>query len=939
MAELPTGTVTFLFTDLAVSTRLWDVEPDAMRDALARHDEILRDAVETHDGVVVKGRGDGIHAAFATAEAAVRAAIACELAVEAEAWSVSEPLRVRIGLHTGVAELRDGDYFGSAVNRAARLEAIAHGGQIVCSQATADLALDVLAEGVEFVDLGEHRLRDLARPERVCQVSANGLQQQFGALASVDAFATNLPVQLTSFIGRDADVVAVAQALENSRLVTLTGVGGVGKTRLAIQVAAELSPAFAHGVWLCELAATSDPDLLAQVVVATMGVQPRAGRSLAESVCDYLSGKHVLIVLDNCEHLLDAAAEIAEAILLAAPRVRVLATSREGLAVAGEHVRPVRPLGIATESNLEAIAACEAVRLFAERAAAAHPSFVVDSTNATFVAEICRRLDGIPLAVELAAARVTSMGTGEIAALLDDRFRLLTGGRRRGIERHHTLRATIEWSYALLGERERVVFDRLGVFAESFDADAATTVAGGDEVAAWDMREVLDDLAAKSMIVLEDGPQATRRFRLLETLRQYALERLDDSGCTEDYRRRHAEHYAAFAEAAGPGLEGSDEAAWVWRFDAELDNLRAAVAWALDTEAPADAELGLRIIAPLVGQSFYRPSAGVGEWAEAALPRAETSTPGRRCAVLTAAAWKAVLEGDLDLARTRASEALRDGLSPDTTSPGWVHSALACAHSFAGDHLAARETLAAGRHALDTIGAPDYAHLELDLNGLMGRSVAGQLGEARAPAEDALRRGRTLANPSQLIVALRWFAGTRRADETDETIEALEECLAHSRAVATPDAPDVLQPLGLLAKLRTRRRERAPAIEALREGVARAHDSGQLVMLAFVLSCGINVTVDLDAPELAARLGGALTDGSLAGLTYLDASVGADGQAALDHARAQLRPDLYEAERATGIAMSYDGIVEYTLAELDRLRTETRGNVAAVPSITPERRT
>jgi len=322
MAELPTGTVTFLFTDLAVSTRLWDVEPDAMRDALARHDEILRDAVETHDGVVVKGRGDGIHAAFATAEAAVRAAIACELAVEAEAWSVSEPLRVRIGLHTGVAELRDGDYFGSAVNRAARLEAIAHGGQIVCSQATADLALDVLAEGVEFVDLGEHRLRDLARPERVCQVSANGLQQQFGALASVDAFATNLPVQLTSFIGRDADVVAVAQALENSRLVTLTGVGGVGKTRLAIQVAAELSPAFAHGVWLCELAATSDPDLLAQVVVATMGVQPRAGRSLAESVCDYLSGKHVLIVLDNCEHLLDAAAEIAEAILLAAPRVR-----------------------------------------------------------------------------------------------------------------------------------------------------------------------------------------------------------------------------------------------------------------------------------------------------------------------------------------------------------------------------------------------------------------------------------------------------------------------------------------------------------------------------------------------------------------------------------------------------------------------------------------
>jgi predicted ATPase/class 3 adenylate cyclase len=925
VAELPSGTVTFLFTDIEGSTRLWEEHPDAMRDALARHDEILREAVTSHDGHVVKHLGDGVFAVFAAAHNGVAAAAMGQRALDAEPWGAVGRLRVRVGLHTAEAQHRDGDYYGPALNRTARLMAAAHGGQVVVSHATKILVADALPEGLELVDVGEHRLRDLSCPEHVFEVRTLGAVESFPPLRSLDAFPGNLPVQLTSFIGRDDDVMAVAQALEDSRLVTLTGVGGVGKTRLAIQVAAELLPAFADGVWLCELAATNDPDLLAQVVVATMGVQPRPGRSLAESVCDYLSGKQVLIVLDNCEHLLDAAAEIAEAILRAAPGVRVLATSREGLAVAGEQVRPVRSLDVATESNLEAIAACEAVRLFAERATAAHPSFLVDSTNATSVAEICRRLDGIPLAVELAAARVTSMGTGEIAALLHDRFRLLTGGRRRGSERHHTLRATIEWSYALLAERERVVFDRLGVFAESFDADAATTVAGSDQLAAWDMRDVLDDLAAKSMIVLEDGPQATRRFRLLETLRQYALERLDDSGHAEDYRRRHAEHYATFAEAAGPGLEGSDEAAWVGRFDAELDNLRAAVAWALDTEAPADAELGLRIIAPLVGQSFYRPSAGVGEWAEAALPRAESSTPGRRCAVLAAAAWKAVLEGDVDLTRARASEALRDGLPPDTPSPGWPHSALACADAFAGDHAAARQTLAAGRRALDAIGAPDYAHLELDLNGLMGRSVAGQLEEARAPAEDALRRARTLANPSQLIVALRWFAGTRRADETDETIQALEECLAHSRAVATPDAPDVLQPLGLLAKVRARRGERAPAVEALREGVVRAYDSGQPVLLAFVLSCGVNVAIDLDAPELAARLGGALCDGSLAGLTYLvDARVRADRQAALGHAQAQLRPDLYDAARATGIAMSHDRIVEYTLAELDRLLAENK---------------
>ena len=918
VAELPSGTVTFLFTDIEGSTRLWEEHPHAMRDALARHDEILHDAVKSHGGHVVKDLGDGVFAVFSATHDGVAAAMAGQRALDAEPWGEIDRLRVRVGLHTAEAQHRDGDYYGPALNRTARLMTAAHGGQVVVSHATKVLVADALPEGLELVDVGEHRLRDLSRPEHVFEVRTLGAVESFPPLRSLDAFPGNLPVQLTSFVGRDDDVAGVAKALDESRLVTLTGVGGVGKTRLAIQVAAELLPRFTDGVWLCELAATNDPDLLAQVMVAALGVQPRAGRSLAESVCDYLSGKQALIVLDNCEHLLDAAAELAEAMLRAAPGVRVLATSREGLAVAGEQVWPVRSLRVASEVSLEAIAVCEAVRLFGARAGAVQPSFALDESNATAVVEICRRLDGIPLAVELAAARVTSMLPGEIAGLLDDRFRLLTGGRRRGVERHHTLRATIEWSYSLLDERERVVFDRLGVFAESFDADAATNVAGSDQLAAWDVRDALDDLAAKSMIVLEDGPQATRRFRLLETLRQYALERLDDSGHAQDYRRRHAEHYATFAETAGPGLEGSDEAAWVGRFGAELDNLRAAVAWALDTEAPADAELGLRIIAPLVGQSFYRPSAGVGEWAGAALARAETSTPGRRCAVLTAAAWKALLEGDLDLARTRASEALRDGLPPDTPSPGWVHSALAGADSFAGDHPAAQQTLAAGRRALDAIGAPDYAHLELDLNGLMGRSVAGQLEEARAPAEDALRRARALANPSQLIVALRWFAGTRRANETDETIQALEECLAHSRAVATPDAPDVLQPLGLLAKLRARRRERGPAIEALREGVVRAHDSGQLVMLAFVLSCGVNVAVDLDAPELAATLGGAITDGSL---TYL---VRADRQAALDHAQAQLGPDRYDAAHATGIAMSYDRIVEYTLAELDRLLAENK---------------
>ena len=454
MAELPSGTVTFLFTDLEVSTRLWDEEPDAMRGALARHDELLRDVIEGRNGHVVKGRGDGVHAAFATADDAVVAAIEAQRAIGAEPWAVSEPLHVRIGIHTGVAELRDDDYFGSSVNRAARLQDVAHGGQIVCSAATADLAREMLSEGVSLTDLGEHRLRDLTRSERVFQVHAPGLQSEFAPLSSVDSSSTNLPLQVNSFVGRERDLERVVTALDASRVVTLTGVGGVGKTRLAVHTAAELLPRFRDGAWLCELGAVRDVDGVVPAAASVFRVTERPGLSLEESLVAFLKEQQLLLVLDNCEHLLDGAAAFADELDRSCPDVAVLATSREPLAIDGERVLGVRSLATPdTDASVDEVLRADAVRLFVERAQSVKDDFVLDDANASAVAQICDRLDGVPLAIELAAARVTTMNPAEVARRLDRRFDLLAGGRRKAIERHQTLRAAVDWSYDLLDAR------------------------------------------------------------------------------------------------------------------------------------------------------------------------------------------------------------------------------------------------------------------------------------------------------------------------------------------------------------------------------------------------------------------------------------------------------------------------------------------------------
>jgi len=594
MAELHSGTVTFLFTDLEVSTRLWEQEPESMRAALARHDVILRDAIAASGGHVVKGRGDGVHAVFATAHAALGAAIDGTRALGSEDWPVSEPLGVRMGLHTGAAELRDGDYFGSSVNRAARLMSVAHGSQIVVSQATADLARDDLPDGVGLLDLGEHRLRDLSRPERVFQVIAPGLQSRFAPLQSLDAFPGNLPLQVSSFIGRERELAQVAAALDDARVVTLTGVGGVGKTRLAFQVAAELLPRFREGAWLVELAAVRDPDDVVRAFAGVFAVTASAGQSLEQTLVEFLRTKQLMLIVDNCEHLLGAVAELVQMLERSCAQLTVLATSREGLGVDGERMLVVPSLGVAGRAtDPDSIAAADAVQLFVARAAAAKADFVLTDQNADAVVQVCRHLDGVPLAIELAAARVPAMSPAVLLSRLNQRFRVLSGGRRGAVERHQTLRAAIDWSYELCSEPEQRLLARLTVFSGGCTLEAAEAVCGGEGIDTGAVFELVAVLVARSLVVADDTDSGDLRYRLLETIRQYGEERLAEHHEYDLVRARHAEYFCDFARGVSEAIFGPDQVEAGRRFSAEHENFVAALNYAIEID---DADLALRLV-------------------------------------------------------------------------------------------------------------------------------------------------------------------------------------------------------------------------------------------------------------------------------------------------------------------------------------------------------
>jgi predicted ATPase/class 3 adenylate cyclase len=561
---LPTGTVTLLLADVEGSTRLWEAQPDAMSAAFERLDRTLALLLRAHDGArpVEQGEGDSFVLAFRRASDAV----ACAMELQRSELS---PIRLRIGVHTGEVQLRnEGNYIGSTINKTARIRDLGHGGQTLLSQATEAMVVDRLPLDAWLKDLGNHRLRGVERPERIVQLCQADIRNEFPPLRSTDSVvAYSIPAQLTSFVGRGDQIKEVRQLLAVNRLVTLTGAGGAGKTRLSMQVAEQLSSEFRDGACYVDLAPIADPDAVPAAVSRALGLPTQPGSSTLDAVIRFIAGRHMLVVLDNCEHLLDASARLVVILLGACPGLTLLATSREPVGVPGEVTWRIPSLSLTDE----------AIELFADRARRVRPDFAITEQNIAAVTEICRRLDGMPLAIELAAARVRAMSPEDILDGLQDRFRLLTGGGRTAVPRQQTLRASLDWSHDLMTESERTSFRRLGVFVGGFDIDAAQVVVATGEVQRYDVLDQLSLLVDKSLVVATEDTRGHTRYRLLETMRQYALDKLNDAGEAHAIRKRYIDYYMALLDELGR-RERSSYAKVLWRGVTEFDNLRAAFA-------------------------------------------------------------------------------------------------------------------------------------------------------------------------------------------------------------------------------------------------------------------------------------------------------------------------------------------------------------------------
>ena len=873
-APRPAGLSTFLITDIEGSTRLWEEHAAAMGPALALHDRLLRDAVEGSQGTVIKTTGDGLLAVFDDQLAAVTAAVAGQVALRDAAWGDIGQLRVRMAIHAGAAESRDGDYFGPALNRAARILAIGAGGQVILSAAAAVLARDRLPAAMDLRDLGSHRLRDLDRPEQIFQLVAPELPSDFPPLRSLSTRRSNLPVQVTSFVGRETDLAEVKALIARHHLVTLIGTGGTGKTRLMLEAAAQLEDRFADGTWLAELAPLTDPSQIASELARALGAPELPGLPAMVTVAAFLADKELLLLVDNAEHLVDGVATIVGRLVGAAPRLRIIATSREALAVQGEAVHQLKSLSCpaldgqragdhgSAQGAFEAAAATEAVRLFAERASAVDPGFALGNDNVASVAEICRRLDGIPLAIELAAARVSVMSTEDIAIRLGDRFRLLAGGRRTAVPRQQTLHALIDWSWDLLTEDDRRLLRRLSIFAGGWTSGSAAKIVG-DGPADRDQLDLVDELSRlvdRSLVLVDRGP--TTRYRMLETIRQYAREKLIEAGEVAALGDRHFAAFAALAAAAEPELRGPAMVDWLDRMDADAENLGAALEWGLEAAPWEAVRMGRNLLAYW---AVRVASAGDDARTVAAIEIARARTVGQPACDPADQALAAALLGEaawLWGSSGRAAEAAdwaRDAVtlaraSGDVPTLLYALAGMAVSRVFGG----------ADRSVLDLMEeAADLAERSASWWVLsMASSFAGAsvwpfdhaVGEALLAR--GVEAGRRSGNPHAMgAVALAQGRMLGNARRTDEAVAAFETAAA--RFSETGDERFVLAARSDLAHA-LRRGGRLEAAEALyRETIGAWVYLGHRGAVANQLENVAYVAIEQDLTDRAARLLGA----------------------------------------------------------------------------------